>query len=123
MELVKIQGKPYLVTVYKPKYAQIWKDGSGRDTNDGNWYGSILGYYTNLGMTVYFKDDTQVQQFIQDTRTPKITVEFYDPEIKGISTKEFYIGNYEIEVKGFYDDGADVYFDTTDIELVVHNKN
>lgn len=123
MELIKIQGKPYLVTVYKPKYDQIWKEGSGRDTNDGNWYGTILGYYTNLDVTVYFENDTQVQQFIQDTRRPDITVEFYNPAIKGISSKIFYIGNYEIDVKGFYDEGADVYFDTTDINLVVHNKD
>lgn len=123
MDLIKINGNGYLVTIYKPGYAQIWKPGTGRDSNDGKWYGSILGYYTNIKATVYFENENEVQQFIKDTRKSNIVVEFYDPEIKGINTRNFYISNFEINVRGFYDEGADVYFDTTDIELIAKEGN
>ena len=79
MDLFKINGKTYLATQYKVGKDQIWKDGSGRDANDGIWYGSVLGFYTNINMTLVFKTKEELRNFIRDTKTSNISLTFYDP--------------------------------------------
>ncbi|WP_300733617.1 hypothetical protein [Pseudomonas sp.] len=123
MHLFKIEGKEYLATEYKVGKDQIWKEGSGRDSDNGKWYGSILGFYTNLNITLVFKDRQEVRQFVKDTRKSAINVSYYDPETMTNISRVYYIGNYQISYKGFYDDGSDQYFDTTTIDLVVHNPD
>lgn len=117
MDLLKIEGKTYLYTSYVPGFNQTWNAGTGRSSADGVWRGSILGFYTDLEFSIAFQNKEELSQFIKDTKKGRIMLDFYDPELMMNIKDYFYIGNYKVDIKGFYDGGSQQFYDKVDIKM------
>lgn len=118
MELCLINGKAYFLTAYGLEKAQLWKEGSGRNPNDGEWYGSLLGNFTNLELEVFIVDQEQMQALETDLLSGDILVQFYDTRTDSERTANFYRANYKIKIDGFYDEGTQLFYDKVKLNFV-----
>lgn len=124
MNLIEINDKPYMtITLYELNKDQLWKEGSGRNPNDGVWYGTLLGNFTNLAVEVFPLNGNQLAQLESDLLSGNIKVKFYDTRTKSTRTKYFYRANYKINIKGFYDEGTQIFYDKVKISFVSRNPD
>lgn len=123
-KLGNIDYSPFILRGgYKLGKAQTWTEGSGRDYAQGRWMGSILGNYTNPTVEIALEDSTMLSILETELLKGTISVSFYDTRTNSVRTRNFYRANYEVVIDGFYDEGADVDFNTIIIELVAHERD
>lgn len=97
--LLKVNGKhiPKLLT-YKIQYNKLWSDDSGRNLSGEN-KGTLIGIFPKLLLEFGSMTDDEMVEFLKWTDLAEITVEWYDPKIKGTRTASYYSNNVEVSLK------------------------
>ena len=119
--VVKINNKQYdQVPTYEIGYNQTWSEGSERDMT-GTWNGTILGNFDEVKLSILPKSKQELSTLIKDLRSGFISVEYYDHELMGYKTRNFYRVNFT--VKTIYISSVELYTDVIELSFKPERKN
>ena len=119
--VVKINNKQYdQVPTYEMGYNQTWSAGSERDMT-GTWNGTILGNFDEVKLSILPKSKKELATLIKDLRSGFISVEYYDHELMGYKTRNFYRVNFT--VKTIYISSVELYTDVIELSFKPERKN
>ena len=121
MEICLINNKAYPLTKYALDKDQIWKAGSGRSEIDLKWRGVVYNF-TNLDLEVFVLDKQSLKDLETDLLSGDINVKFYDTRTDTVREAQFYRANYKVDIKGFYDEGTQTFYDKIPISFVAKEK-
>lgn len=108
---------------YELEKSQLWTPNSGRSYGDMSWGGTVGGNFTKIKASLYFENPEKLSTLETTLLSGSINANFYDTRTRTIRNKIFYRANYTVKINGYYDDGAEQYFDLIEITLVDHDRD
>lgn len=84
---------------YEVAYNKLYADDSGRDL-DGNNRATLIGIFPKLQVKVGSYTEQEMSDFLKKVNRPELSINWYDPEIKGLRNGvSYYINDFNVSVK------------------------
>lgn len=97
--LIKIDGEvvPKIIN-YNVQYNKLWGEDSGRNLA-GEMMATLTGIFPKITLNIGTVNKDEMAWFLAKANKAKIVVEWYDAEIKGMRTADFYSNDITTELK------------------------
>lgn len=97
--LIKIDGEvvPKIIN-YNVQYNKLWGEDSGRNLA-GEMMATLTGIFPKITLNIGTVNEDEMAWFLAKANKAKIVVEWYDAEIKGMRTADFYSNDITTELK------------------------
>lgn len=98
-DLIKIDGEvvPKIIN-YNVQYNKLWGEDSGRNLA-GEMMATLTGIFPKITLNIGTVNEDEMAWFLAKANKAKIVVEWYDAEIKGMRTADFYSNDITTELK------------------------
>lgn len=98
-DLIKIDGDavPKIIN-YNVEYNKLWGEDSGRNLA-GEMMATLTGIFPKITLNIGTVNEDEMVWFLEKANKAKIVVEWYDAEIKGMRTADFYSNDITTELK------------------------
>lgn len=98
-DLLKIDGEkvPKIIN-YDVEYEKLWGSDSGRNIA-GDMKATLVGIFPKIYLKIGTTNENEMAWFLSKANKAVITVEWYDGEIKGTRTSQFYSNNLKATLK------------------------
>lgn len=98
-DLLKIDGQkvPKIIN-YDVEYNKLWGSDSGRNLA-GDMKATLVGIFPKICLKIGTTNEDEMAWFLSKADKAFITVEYYDGEIKGTRTAQFYSNDLKASLK------------------------